>query len=202
MGDLAIRQLKQCFKALIERDRDLAKQVIDQDAAIDGLEHTIDTFVIRMIALRQPVAGDLRQVISALKIASHLERIADYGTNIARRVLTLMDAPKIPSTSLLTKMVEMTCGMIESILDAYKRGDEDAAIAIWHQDQDVDALYTSYLRELLTYMMEDPRNISPCTELLFAAKNVERAGDHVANIAEIIYYMVRGIPFDEQSIDK
>lgn len=197
MGQLTVVQLERSVQALIERDAGLAAQVIAQDPEIDALEHEIDSFAIRTIALRQPVAKDLRNIVAALKIASHLERIADYARNISRRSLDLNNMPQIPGIKALSRLMQMTVSMIQDVLVAYETADLELAMKIWEKDQEVDEMYTSYLRELLTYMMEDSRQIGACTQLLFAAKNIERAGDHVANIAEIVHYYVEGVPFKD-----
>lgn len=197
MGQLTVLQLERSVQALIERDPSLAAQVIAQDPEIDALEHEIDSFAIRTIALRQPVAKDLRNIVAALKIASHLERIADYARNISRRSLDLNNMPQVQGMKALSRLVQITVTMIQDVLTAYETGDLALAMKIWEKDQEVDEMYTSYLRELLTYMMEDNRQIGACTQLLFAAKNIERAGDHAANIAEIVHYYVEGTPFKD-----
>ncbi len=195
MGELTINQINKSVTAILERNAKLAEQVIQEDSLIDRLEHDIDTFAIRMIALRQPVARDLRNVVCSLKISSHLERIADYAVNLARRALQLQEMPSVPSVSLIPKMTAICIDMIRETLQAYFDGDDKEALKAWHRDQEIDDLYTSYLRELLTYMMEDARNITPCTQLLFAAKNIERMGDHTTDIAEQVYYLVHGTLF-------
>lgn len=197
MGELVIARLQDAFTSLISKDETLAQRVIQGDCEIDDLEHRIDTFAIRMIALRQPVAQDLRAVVAALKISSHLERMGDYASNIARRAQGLMSAEKAVSTHVLQQMVDLVSSMIRQVLDAYVRVDLPLAMDVWHQDEKVDAMYVGYLRELLTYMMEDPRHITPCIQILFAAKNMERMGDHVTNIAEMVYYLVHGESFRE-----
>jgi len=197
MGDLVRAQLRSCFEALERRDRVLAEKIIDTDPQIDELEHEIDTFAIRMIALRQPVASDLRQVVAALKISNHLERVGDYSVNIARRVLSLMDDPVMPDVSSVDQMLHMTSIMIQDVLKAYEQKDVTAGTAVWLRDRDVDALYMTYLQFLLTSMRENGNHVSSCTHLLFISKNIERAGDHAANIAEIIHYMVYGTIFKE-----
>ena len=147
---------------------------------------------IRMLALRSPVADDLRLVISALKIASVLERVADYAANIAKRVVALNQGPTIAATSTIPRMGAMVRRMIDDVLTAYSNGDAELAHDVWVRDQEVDQLYNSMFRELLTFMMEDPRSITSCTHLIFMAKNIERMGDHMTNIAEIIIYQVNG----------
>lgn len=197
MGDLATGQLENAVLALTERNEVLAAQVIAKDQEVDALEHRIDTFAIQMIALRQPVARDLRHIVAALKIASHLERIADYARNVSRRALEMSAMPQAQGVKTLPRLAKVTISMIKDALVAYTTADLDLALQVWEKDQEVDEMYTSYLRELLTYMMEDTRQIGPCTQLLFAAKNIERAGDHAANIAEIVHYFVEGVPFQD-----
>lgn len=197
MGDLATGQLENAVLALTERNEVLAAQVIAKDQEVDALEHRIDTFAIQMIALRQPVARDLRHIVAALKIASHLERIADYARNVSRRALEMSAMPQAQGVKTLPRLAKVTISMIKDALVAYTTADLGLALQVWEKDQEVDEMYTSYLRELLTYMMEDTRQIGPCTQLLFAAKNIERAGDHAANIAEIVHYFVEGVPFQD-----
>ena len=197
MGEMAVQQLENAVLALTERNEMLAAQVIAKDQEVDALEHKVDTFAIQMIALRQPVARDLRHVVAALKIASHLERIADYARNVSRRALELNAMPQSQGEKALPRLAKVTIAMIQDAIVAYINSDVELALKVWEKDQEVDEMYTSYLRELLTYMMEDTRQIGPCTQLLFAAKNIERAGDHAANIAEIVHYFVEGVPFKD-----
>ncbi|MCA0370169.1 MAG: phosphate signaling complex protein PhoU [Proteobacteria bacterium] len=197
MGEMAVQQLENAVLALTERNEMLAAQVIAKDQEVDALEHKVDTFAIQMIALRQPVARDLRHVVAALKIASHLERIADYARNVSRRALELNTMPQSQGEKALPRLAKVTIAMIQDAIVAYINSDVELALKVWEKDQEVDEMYTSYLRELLTYMMEDTRQIGPCTQLLFAAKNIERAGDHAANIAEIVHYFVEGVPFKD-----
>ena len=192
MGGLAESQLEAAVRSLTERNTELALKTIEGDAVVDELEHTIDNMAIRLLALRNPVADDLRLVISALKIASLLERVADYSANIAKRVIALNSAPAIAPISSIPRMGEMVRRMIGDTLTAYVHEDPDLALDVWTRDQDVDQLYNSMFRELLTFMMEDPRSITSCTHLIFMAKNIERIGDHMTNIAEIIIYQVTG----------
>ena len=197
MSILAIDQLKDGLDTVGKQDRKLALRVIEKDPLIDQIEHDIEAFAIRMIALRQPVAKDLRNIITALKVSSHLERIADYATNIAKRSLNLSEPPYIPSSGALLKMSEKAIIMIQDVVASYLEGNDQKALNVWRRDQELDEMYTSYLRELLTYMMEDPHYISSNTQLLFMAKNIERIGDHTTNIAEMVYYLVYGRPFAE-----
>lgn len=197
MSLMAIDQLKVALDTITERNRKIALEIIEKDSAIDQIEHDIEAFAIRMIALRQPVAKDLRNIITALKVSNHLERIADYATNIAKRSLNLAESPYMPSSGALMKMSEKAATMIQDVVASYLEGDDQKALIVWRRDQELDEMYTSYLRELLTYMMEEPRYISSNTQLLFMAKNIERIGDHTTNIAEMVYYLVYGRPFAE-----
>jgi phosphate transport system protein len=192
MGGLAEAQLQAATKALVERNSDLAQDVIDGDRQVDQLEKNVDAMTLRLLALRNPVADDLRLVISGLKIASILERVADYSANMAKRVIALNQAPALGPVSTVPRMSELVRRMINDTLTAYAEGDAVLAREVWHRDQDVDQLYNSMFRELLTYMMEDPRSITGCTHLIFMAKNIERMGDHMTNISEIIMYEVEG----------
>ncbi len=192
MAESTIEQLEKAIEAMVTTNAHLANEVIARDPLINSMEYEIDNFAVRMIALRQPVAQDLRSILTALKVSSHLERIADYAANIARRTITLKDLQGVQSITALKRMIEVTEEMIKEVITAYINLDVEKAMAVWHRDQEVDEMYTSYFRELLTYMMEDPRNISACTQLLFAAKNIERVGDHATNIAEMVYYLVHG----------
>ncbi len=198
MGGLAERQLADSISALSRRDETLASNVIDQDKRLDALEENIDAQVLRMLALRQPQALDLRAVIVALKISAELERVGDYAKNVAKRTLTLMQAPAVgPATNTIVRMGMIVGGMISNVIDAYLNSDIIKAKEVRARDHDVDQLHTSLFRELLTYMMEDPRNITSCTHLLFIAKNIERIGDHVTNIAENVHFLVAGESFGD-----
>ncbi|USG62956.1 phosphate signaling complex protein PhoU [Sneathiella marina] len=198
MGGIAESQLESAVRALIDRDSELAQKTIAGDAAVDELEQAIDNMAIRVLALRNPVADDLRLVISALKIASVLERVADYAANIAKRVIALNQAPVIRAVSTIPRMSELVRRMIDDTLKSYAQGDTELAIDVWARDKEVDQLYNSLFRELLTYMMEDPRSITSCTHLIFMAKNIERIGDHMTNIAEIVVYQVTGSPLTDE----
>ena len=197
MGTLISEQLKLAIKAIKDSDEKLAQKVIDTDSMVDDLERQIDDFAIKMIALRQPMAGDLRSIVATIKISSHLERIADYATNIAKRAVILSKMSKVPSLTPVSKMSEIALKMIKDVTQAYIDNDAELATKVWNTDVEIDDIYIGFIRALLTYMMEDPRNISPCMELLFVAKNIERIGDHGANVAEMVYYMVRGESFAE-----
>ena len=200
MGGLAESQLALAVDSLVRRDPELAARVIDGDQRIDDLEVEIDIFTIKLLALRQPLADDLRSIIAALKLSSNLERIGDYAKNVAKRTITISQSPQLSGTAnTITRMSTLVQGMIKNVLDAYMTRDVKLAEDVRTKDQEVDTLYTSFFRELLTYMMEDPRNITTCTHLLFIAKNVERIGDHATSIAEQVHFMVEGVmPEDER----
>jgi phosphate transport system protein len=197
MGGLAEEQLDSAITALSRRDTALADQVIARDDRIDSLEREIEEKAILTIAKRQPMALDLREIMVAIRVSSDIERIGDLAKNTAKRTHAVSEPlPRRLSTGL-ARMGAMAQGQLKEVLDAYARGDDAKAMAVWRADEDLDALYNSIFRELLTYMMEDPRNISQCTHLLFGAKNLERIGDHTTNIAENIHYLVHGKTISE-----
>ena len=199
MGGLAEVQLSDCIDALVRRDADKAARTVASDDRIDALEHEVDRLTVQMLALRQPMASDLRVVICALKTSSIIERIGDYAKNIAKRVDAISQSAPLSSLSSVARMGAMVQEMMKNVLDAYLTRDEAKAEQVRLADAEVDALHTSLFRELLTYMMEDPRNISACTHLLFIAKNIERIGDHATNIAENVQFLVSGeVPDDER----
>lgn len=192
MGALAGRQLAAAVQAMARRDADLARRTILADQELDALEVEIDDRCVKLVALRQPVADDLRIVLSGLKISADIERIGDYAANIAKRALALVDTPPVPQTRLIPRMSRLVEIMTGDVMTAWNTLDAGLARDVWERDEEVDSLYTSLFRELLTYMMEDPRSITACTHLLFVAKNVERCGDKVTNIAEMVLYLVEG----------
>jgi phosphate transport system protein len=149
------------------------------------------------LALRQPMARDLREIVVALKIASDLERICDYAANVAKRSIALSQAPPIQPVYALPRMGRLALLLVKDVIDAYVERDPEKALAVWNRDEELDEMYASIFREFLTYMMEDPRNIGACTHLLFMAKNIERIGDHATNIAENLYYLVHGTPLTQ-----
>jgi phosphate transport system protein len=202
MSTLVVSQLEKSVIVLETRDQAKAEDIISDDRKIDQLEHDIDSFAVRTIALRQPVARDLRAVVSALKVSSHLERIADYAVNIAKRTLTLGDDQEEMPISAIKSMAEIVKKMINDIIHAYEESDYTLAMEVWNRDKEIDNLYKGYLREMLTYMMEKPQSIGIYMELLFVAKHLERAGDHVMNIAEIVHYLIYGTPFEEEGKTK
>jgi phosphate transport system protein len=193
MGGLAERLVERSFDALDQRDTKLAEQAIASDRVIDKYERDVEATAIGMIARRQPMALDLRQITTAMKIAGDLERVGDLGKNIAKRALAVANEPR-PKQLMggIRHMTEIAQRQLKDVLDAFAMRDAEKAEAVWRKDAQLDAMYNSLFRELLTYMMEDPRNIGLCTHLLFAAKNLERIGDHATNIAETTYYLVNG----------
>ncbi|MEQ5776379.1 MULTISPECIES: phosphate signaling complex protein PhoU [Thalassospira] len=198
MGGLAESQLISAIRAISKRDSELAEQVIVSDLRIDKLEQEVQDFAVRVLALRQPMADDLRQVVTALKLSNDLERIGDLAKNIAKRAQVLNQMAPIRPVQVIPNMARLAQEIIKDVLDAYIENDAEKAQRVWARDQEVDDMYNSLFRELLTYMMEDPRNITASTHLLFIAKNIERIGDHATNIAETIYYRIKGedLPVD------
>lgn len=192
MGGIVEQQMAGSVNALVRRDVELAHKVVKDDLQVDDLEHEIDHQVVRLLALRQPMAVDLRLITAALKISSELERIGDYAANIAKRVSALNQIEPLRPTSSIARMAQIVQSMIKDVLDAFVERDADKAMAVWRRDEEVDEMYNSLFRELLTYMMEDPRHITPCTHLLFVAKNIERVGDHATNISETVNFVVKG----------
>jgi len=199
MGGLCEKLVAESIDALLRRDTPLAKRVIEWDRSIDRLQNEVEENAIRTIARRAPVAIDLREVVAALRIANDLERIGDLAKNIAKRVVALegqFQPPKLAGG--VAHISDLTLAQLKDVLDAYTRRDETKAIEVWNRDGEIDALYNSLFRELLTYMMEDPRNIGFCAHLLFCAKNIERIGDHATNVAETVYYLVHGVPLTDE----
>jgi phosphate transport system protein len=199
MGGLAERQFANSIQALIRRDLELAQRVIAADPAIDVLQHEIEEKAILTIARRQPMAVDLREVVGALRMASDLERIGDLAKNNCKRASALSgDFHPQKLMRGLEHMGSLVLNQLKQVLDAYAARDPAGAVAVWNADEQVDSLCTSLFRELLTYMMEDPRNITFCIHLMFCAKNIERVGDHTTNIAETVYYIVEGHALADQ----
>jgi phosphate transport system protein len=192
MGGLAEAQLANAIEAIAKRDGKLAEAAIGSDERVDKIQQTIEEQALKVLALRQPLAIDLRATLAAIKIANELERIGDLAKNIGKRALVLNREPPIRLTQSLARMGRQTLAQLKMVLDAYSDRDAEAARNVWRHDEEIDELYNSLFRELLTYMMEDPRTIGLCTHLLFIAKNMERAGDHATNIAETVYHMVTG----------
>ncbi|HEY1637915.1 MAG TPA: phosphate signaling complex protein PhoU [Rhizomicrobium sp.] len=192
MGGLAEAQLADAVDAIARRDTSLAERVIAGDPRIDQLQQTVEDQGLKLLALRQPMAVDLRNTLAAIKIANELERIGDLAKNIGKRALVLNREPPIRLTQSLGRMGRAALSQLKQVLDSYSDRDAVGAEAVWRNDGEIDEIYNSLFRELLTYMMEDPRTISLCTHLLFVAKNIERSGDHATNIAEVVYHMVTG----------
>ena len=195
MGGLAEREFADSIQALTKRDVELAKRVVDVDPSIDTLQHEIEEKAILTIARRQPMAVDLRELVGALRVANDLERIGDLAKNIAKRVSALTgDFHPHKLIRGVEHMSSLVLSQLKQVLDAYAARDVTAALAVWRADEQIDAMCTSLFRELLTYMMEDPRNITFCIHLMFCAKNIERVGDHATNIAESVHFMIEGRP--------
>jgi phosphate transport system protein len=199
MGGRAERMVAESVDALVKRDTALAERVIAEDPAVDGLQREIEEAAISIIARRQPMALDLREIVATLRIAGDLERVGDLAKNTAKRVLALNGEYQAHKHLRgVAHMAELVIRQLKEVLDSYGRKDDARAMAVWRRDGEVDAVYTSLFRELLTYMMEDPRHITLCTHLLFAAKNIERIGDHATNIAETVHYLVVGEPLVDE----
>jgi phosphate transport system protein len=207
MGGRAEAAINSAMEALVKRDLDLARKVIAEDRAIDLLESEVEKLAVRIIALRAPMADDLRDVIAALKIAAVLERIGDYAKNIAKRTGALEGRRKIEPISLLPSMAKIATEMVHDVLNAYAARDAALALAVNERDKVVDDFYNSIFRTLVTYMYENPQSIGNAAHLLFVAKNLERVGDHATNVAEMVYFAAtgeymaerdRGDPFAEQ----
>jgi phosphate transport system protein len=193
MGGLAERQIGDALDALNRHDAELALSVVLADTRIDTLQREIEEKAILTIARRQPMAVDLRDIVGALRVSNDLERIGDLAKNIAKRVEVVENELRLRQVMRgVEHMTELVLTQIKDVLDAFARRDVGKAIQVWRSDEEIDAVNNSLFRELLTYMMEDPRNISVCIHLLFCAKNIERMGDHATNIAETIYYVVEG----------
>lgn len=192
MGGLAEAAVNDAVAAVARRDSDLAQQVIQRDVKIDAAQREVERQAIKLFALRQPLANDLRAVLTAWRLAGELERVGDLAKNIAKRSLILNQAEPIQLTRSVERMGKIAAAHLKQVLDAYANRDLRAAISVWNSDDNIDAHYNSLFRELLTYMFEDPRMISAGAHLLFIAKNLERIGDHGTNIAENIHFLVTG----------
>jgi phosphate transport system protein len=193
MGGLTEAQVADAVQGVVKRNQELAASVVVRDDKLDEAERDIERKTIRLIALRQPVADDLRRAVAAMKVANNLERCGDLAKNIAKRTLVIIESdPMTPLTRSIERMGKLVLGRLSSVLDAYSRSDLERALAVWSQDDEVDEHYNSLFRELLTYMMGDPRTITACAHMLFVAKNLERIGDHATNIAEIVHYEITG----------
>ena len=194
MGDIAVAQLDAAIDVLIRRDSKAAERVVANDDAIDTLEHEVSHDVLRLLALRQPMARDLREVYAALRISADIERIGDYAANVAKRSMVLNQTAPVAAVHGLPALAKLANELVRDAVQAYRDRDADRALLVRNRDVEVDAQYTSLFRELLTYMAEDPKQITACTHLLFMAKNIERIGDHATNIAENTWFLVHGEP--------
>lgn len=193
MGGLAEAQFAAAIRALDARDVEAAAKVVAADARIDELEQEVQAFTVRLLALRQPMAMDLRQIVTALKISGELERIGDYAANIAKRAMAL---DRLPEESVKVRaavaLAGLVSGMIRDVLDAHDRRDTDKAVAVWNRDQEVDDTYVKVFQTIVDRMASNPDSVAAGSQLLFIAKNIERIGDHATNVAEALHYMVRG----------
>ena len=192
MGGLVESEVALSSAAVVDRDTTAATRAVELDPQVDALEREVERFAIRLLALRQPMASDLRRIVAALKITAGLERIGDYAVNAAKRSMVLSQLPLAFSMTGLASMARMVQQNLKTVIDAASENDSAKAVEVWRSDRVIDDLYTAIFRELITYMMEDPRNITSCTHLLFIAKNLERIGDHATNIAETVYYAATG----------
>ena len=192
MGGLAEHAIGEAMRCLVQRDVEGAQRVVADDKKLDVLEIETERRAVQLIALRAPMASDLRDVVAALKISGVVERIGDYAKNIAKRVPQLENVGKIEPLSLLPEMARIATGMVHDVLDAFVERDAEAAVQVCERDDAVDDFYDSIFRTLLTHMMENPQSIGPSAHLLFVAKNLERVGDHATNIAEMVYYAATG----------
>ena len=199
MGGLVERQIADSIQALVHRDVELGERVISLDPTVDGLQREVEEKCILTIARRQPMAVDLRECVGAMRVCNDLERIGDHAKHIGKRVVAL-DGDFHPQKVIrgVEHMSALVLAQVKQVLDAYASRDLQSALAVWNGDEQVDSMCVSLFRELLTYMMEDPRNISFCIHLMFCAKNIERIGDHATNIAETVFYMIEG----QQILDK
>jgi phosphate transport system protein len=192
MGGLAEAQFASAIEAIARRDSQAAERAVAGDMRIDEIQQEIEDRALKLLALRQPMAVDLRETLAAIKTAGELERIGDLAKNIAKRAMVLNREPPIRLTQSLARMGKASQNQLKQVLDAFSNRNAEEAEAVWNRDGEIDEIYNSLFRELLTYMMEDPRTIGLCAHLLFIAKNIERAGDHATNIAETVYHMVSG----------
>ena len=198
MGGLVESQVALATEAIVTGNNTAATRAVEQDKDVDALERQAEQLVIRMLALRQPMANDLRQIVAALKITAAMERIGDYAKNVAKRSIVLSQFRTPFALTGLAAMARLVQENLRLVIDAISENDEAKAVQVWQSDQAIDDLYNSIFRELVTYMMEDARSITPCTHLLFIAKNLERIGDHATNIAETVHYAVTGEALTEE----
>jgi phosphate transport system protein len=199
MGGMVEQQIAAAVRALVDRDLELGERVIAMDPQIDGMQRDIEEKAILTIARRQPMAVDLREVVGAMRVCNDLERMGDHAKHLGKRVVAL-DGDFYPQQLIrgVEHMAELVSTLLKQVLDAYASRDLAAALAVWKGDEEVDSMCTSLFRELFTYMMEDPRNITFCMHLMFCAKDIERMGDHATNIAETVYYMIEGRQITDQ----
>ena len=192
MGDMAMAQLNAAIDVMVRRDSKAAERVVANDEAIDALENEVSQDVLRLLALRQPMARDLREVYSALRISSDIERIGDYAANVAKRSMVLNQSTPVAAARGLPGLAKTANALVADAIHAFRTRDDALALNVRNRDAELDLQYTGLFRELLTYMMEDPHQITSCAHLLFMAKNIERIGDHATNIAENTWFIVHG----------
>jgi phosphate transport system protein len=192
MGGLVETQVSDAITSIIRRDTRLANDVIQRDQLTDEAQRDIDQRATRLLALRQPMANDLREVLACFRMSSELERVGDLSKSICKRVLVLNENEPVAIARSIENMGRNAADLLHEVLDAYVHSDLERALDVWRRDEELDTYYNSLFRELLTYMMEDPRKITPCAHLLFVAKNIERIGDHCTNIAEVVHYLITG----------
>lgn len=192
IGGLVEKALADAITAVAKRDVTLAAAIVQRDAEVDALQRSVEEQAVRLLALRQPMANDLRAIVGAMRIALDLERVGDYAANIAKRAIVLSQLAPAVGVGSIQRMARIVLEMLKDTLDALTSNDAEKARQVWQRDEQVDEAYNAVFRNLLTYMMEDPRNITPCAHLLFVAKNIERIGDHTTNIAETIRFIVLG----------
>jgi phosphate transport system protein len=192
MGGIAEQQIHDSVDALMRRDADFAMEVVASDTRLDSLESEAEALAVSIIALRAPLADDLREIVSAIKMSALLERIGDYSKNIAKRASVLAQTPPVGPLVIIPEMAKAAAAMVRDALDSYADRDSELAAAVMTRDAAVDDFYNSLFRSLLTYMMENPHHITPSAHLLFIAKNLERIGDHATNIAELVHFSVTG----------
>ncbi len=202
MGGLAERHVAQAIEALVERDDAKALEVVANDAEVDALEEQIDQTAIRLLATRQPMAVDLRMIAMALKLSNDLERVSDYAKGIAKRARRLNEGPQLKPFITLPAMAEEVQEMLKDVLDAFVERNATVAMEVWRRDEGVDDYYDQLFRELITFILEDPRKTSVCIDLMFIAKNLERIGDHATNIAEKVHYVVHGVQVNRQRTEE
>lgn len=192
IGGIVENALAEATNAMVRRDAAAAATIVQDDAEVDALQRSVEDQAVRLLALRQPMANDLRLIVGSIRMALDLERVGDYAANIAKRVIVLSQLPPVVSVGPIQRMSRIVQEMLKDTLDAFASSDAHKAKDVWERDEQVDEAYNAVFRNLLTYMMEDPRNITPCAHLLFVAKNIERIGDHATNVAETIRFIVLG----------